>query len=144
MKRLILATLASLALIGTALAQETTMPEVTILAKVQRQGTLTSSSIVVPALANPDQDIIIRALMDAADIENTTLSFTFRIYFYDEEQAIWYQHGAMTWRGAPWVSPRPKVPPFMAIPLGELVGKTVRVELDIPDRMKLGATAEVK
>lgn len=141
MKRLLVTVLLVLALAGTAIAQEGTLAQTTILNRVNRQGTLMSASIVVPPAATGD--LIIRALMTDAAIENPNYSFTLRIYYYNEADALWYQHGAMSWRGAPWVSNRPKVPPNIAIPLGDLAGKTVRVELDVPTQMSLGATAEV-
>lgn len=142
MKRLFIAVLLTLVLLGTAIAQETTLAQTTILNRINRQGTHTSASIVVPSAATGD--LIIRALMTDPAIENPDYSFTLRIYYYREADALWYQHGAMAWRGAPWVSWRPKAPPFIAIPLGDLAGKTVRVELDVPTQMSLGATAEVK
>lgn len=122
-----------------ASAQVTT---VATLPQQQRQGTYQTASYTVPADATGYVKIVMN--INTADYENTANSLQFRIYWLDVD----------TWKlyvGGGWVGGRVDdwelgVNPMPAVEtnIEPLRGKQVRGEIDIPNRMRVGCTVDVR
>lgn len=122
---------------------------VTILPEENRQGTFQSGSIggqIIPASATR---LTIRALMSNAVRANAALSLSFHVYKSFDAGQTWQHDTGGTWRGGTGFTDRQGVvnPPisitYEGAPLESIKSGLVRLEIDIPVEMRVGAEAEV-
>lgn len=104
----------------------------------QRQGSIQSSSYTVPV----DATGWIRLVADISQVseyEDTGKSLTLRIY--DLRAGVWTETDKARWRGGRYVDPElgTNPMPYVEIYAPHWAGRTLRVELDVPARMRVGA-----
>lgn len=144
MRQLILAAVMvmGLALPVGAQTQETT---VVTLATQQRQGTFQTTSYVVPPLAAGHVKIALD--IPTSDYDNTANTVTYRLYWLDVlNGGIWRLYLGGSWVGGrveDWeLGTNPA--PFIETNLEPLRGQTVRAEIEVPNRMRIGCSIVVR
>lgn len=128
-----------LASVVSAQAQE--IVAVTDIPTSQRQGSFTSTSYTVPVDATGY--VRVRADMASAEYENTANSLVIRMYVLGGDN-VWRVSMGVKWIGGRMEDPELGVNPMPSIStnLVEFRGKTVRLEMEVPVRMRVGAVIE--
>jgi hypothetical protein len=100
----------------------------------QREGTFTSASFQVPANTAAGMMLELRADISAADLFDPLKAL--RISVAVEVNGVWTTIASSRWRGQETTEP-----PFIRVlDLSVLRGRNVRLEVEIPERMQVGAT----
>lgn len=149
MRQVLLAAALVLSLSSSAFAQVFTVTTV-VIDQTQRQGTFQSGSIIVPTVT-ADQVVRIQLNIGAADYVDTTKYVWYRLFRSSDDGATWVSHGGARWTGGAYtneqgeVNPMPwlQVPAYFINDQGQaqvLTGQLLRAEVDVPFRMRVGAT----
>lgn len=105
-----------------------------------RDGTYTSASIQIPdPSAGWASWIRFRPVIRAQDMNDPSLSFWFRFEWFDPVEGVWTQRGL---GGGGWTGGPGALPPEVVTSREYLAGKTIRLILDVPVAMRLGATLD--
>lgn len=112
--------------------------------KVNRQGNITSSAINVPSSITGV--IAIKADISTSapnDLHDSTKTISFAIEV--QNGIVWNFFAGFTWRGGIYVNGETGSTvdqPGLFINIEELAGRTIRIKLNIPVTMNIGATVE--
>ena len=147
MRTLIAAVVVGLGL--TQQAQEVTVE--TVIPMQQRQGTFQSGSLPVtqipsqgtnPGTGLPIRVVTMRVDIASADYVDPAASIWFRIFHSGDSGATWRHIAGAKWVGGPYVDENGTVNPMptLTVDLGNIPTHLVRVEVDIPVRIRVGAT----
>ena len=119
------------------------MATVASLAITQRQGSFQTSSVVVTELTTG----LLRITADIPDADYLDLanSLWLRLYFIDPITQAWRVLTSTNWVGGPVIDPELGINPrpSIAIDTANYLGLTIRGELDIPVRMRIGCTIDL-
>ena len=126
----------------SAFAQEL-VTVVASLPQQQRQGSFQTGSYTVPLDAVGD--VRIRLNISTADYDKVGHKLYYRIYVFDSVSGIW-----KVYLGGAWISGHVEDPelgtnpaPSVSTNMEQLRGRLVRGEIDLPTRVRVGATVEV-
>jgi hypothetical protein len=119
--------------------------ETTALGVDWRQGTVTTAATVIPA-RELQSYLVFRLDLPTASYEDTTNRVGMMAYVYDVEAAVWRFYSGAGWTGGRFIRQDGTVnpPPMLFLDQDELRGRTVRVELEVPQRMRVGLTQIVR
>lgn len=109
------------------------MAQTIVLDQRQRQGTHTSASMLVPAGIST---VTVLGDISAADLASTK-SFRLVMEQSVDDGATWQHRFGFGFQGPMTVQP------YMQFAVGDLVGTRVRVTVDIPDQIRMGAIIDV-
>lgn len=108
----------------------------------QRQGVFQTPSWDIPA--NAVGMLTAQAVMSTSEYENTANSLRMRIYWMDLSTGTWKLVNEGTWSGGfkPPLDPEdpPNYPFQIGVNMAAYRGQTIRAEVEVPVRMRLGAT----
>lgn len=124
----------------TASAQQPQTMEV-VIQQQQRQGSFMSGSKLLDAsIVGPL--VTFRADINAADYVDPANSLWMRVYFSNDNGITWSKPGGALWKGGPFIDEDGNVNPMPTYSFGlnAVRGQLVRVEVDVPQRMRVGAT----
>ena len=117
------------------------MPRTSLLTRPPRQGTNTSSSFDVSTTAN---EVVVRADIHPDDYTVMANSLTLSVEVFDEARQVWRFERGLTWQGGNSTTKSGfNAPPSKFLDSAEYRGKTVRVVLDVPSPMRIGAVVDV-
>ena len=110
----------------------------------QRQGSFQSGTFDVPG----DATGVVRLVADIpsdAEYADPANSLWIRIYYFDTATSTWRVTASAKWVGGEHVDPDLGVNPrpYVAIRIEPFQGKSVRVEVDMPTRIRVGATLDI-
>ena len=108
------------------------------LAQTQRQGTFISPSFNVPAGTTGVAQLVLNVA--AGDFGNTANSATFAVYVFDQPTGTWRHSIGAGWRGGGDINNPDQFPVALEFDLGGLAGRTIRAEISIPNRIRVGCT----
>lgn len=135
----------SLMLATSAFGQTTTTT--VVLVEQNRQGTLTSASLG-PVVATV-QRVTARALMSAAVRDDPTASMCWHIFKSRDSGTTWQHDSGACWQGGTGfvdrdgtINPAPRIR-YEGQSLDNVRGALVRIEVDIPVRIRVGAEIEL-
>lgn len=138
MRRMLLVPIVWALLASTATAQELRVRTQALLAE-RRQGTVTAASVQVLTGVT---SITIEGDIAQADRGDPSNAMTVRVYLSLDGGFSWQPWGGFSWRGS--IDPRtgqPRSNPRIGLTLPP-VGSLLRIELDVPTEIRVGAVIE--
>ena len=142
MRSFILAAALVLSLGGSLVAQAPTLESMeVVIPQQQRQGAFQSGSKLIDDSV-PGNILIIQADINLSDYVDPLNSLWIRLYRSVDNGATWLPSGGGRWRGGPFTDSDGNVNPMPSFStwIPNYRGMLIRAELDIPRRMRVGAT----
>jgi hypothetical protein len=119
------------------------MPTVTVLNTANRQGTVTSASLRVPAVA--EEVAVVEMVVSNQDMNDPATVVTARLYASADEGATWTMFGGGMWVGGPSTEKNgaPREWKLNVTEPARFAGQLARVELDLPAVTRIGVRVSV-
>jgi hypothetical protein len=111
---------------------------ITVLSKISRNGSIESGNVSIPS--GKKGGVLISSLMDTADLEDTTKSIDFKVMLL--KGIDWEFFAGFTWHGHISISPKPQIQPGIVFNIEEIVGKTIKIVMNVPNIFTVGAKVE--